>query len=532
MTNESTEAAITVEGLTKRYGELVAVDDLSFSVRSGSVTGFLGPNGAGKTTALKAIVGIARPTAGRALINGTPVEAAHPDARVLGVYIEPTGAHPGRSARNHLRSLAALAGLPAGRVDEVLGTSGSRRRPTAAWGRTRRACASGSGSRRPCSATRTILVLDEPLNGLDPQGIRWLRTFLRERAAAGGTVLLSSHVLTEAAQTVDDVVVIHKGRLVYRRRDRRADAARRGRRGRAHADARAARRRRAPRRRAGAASERRRRVLIEGMDAAQVGELAHGERVILHELVVRGRLARAGVLQPDRGSGGGMTTLIRGELIKATTTRTIFAYAAMAVVLAVGQVLVTILPASSDLMSLADKKEALAGLPLAAAAARDRRGRRRVPAPDGRAGRRSSPAATEGSCSSRARAPTPSRAWPSPRWQRSITLAVGLPLLAGESGTALAAGDVALVAGGSLLAAALSAIFGVALGALVRNQVAAVTGTLVVIFVVLPLVQALSPTALDLTPFGAAQGVAGSTLATLSMGRGGRGRSSAGRCWR
>jgi ABC-2 type transport system ATP-binding protein len=114
MANESTEAAITVEGLTKRYGELVAVDDLSFSVRRGSVTGFLGPNGAGKTTALKAIVGISRPTAGRALINGTPVEFAHADARVLGAYIEPTGAHPGRSARNHLRSLVALARLPRG----------------------------------------------------------------------------------------------------------------------------------------------------------------------------------------------------------------------------------------------------------------------------------------------------------------------------------------------------------------------------------------------------------------------------------
>src|SRR5690349_2183677 len=120
MINKDTRAAITVEGLTKRYGELAAVDDLSFSVRRGAVTGFLGPNGAGKTTALKAIVGIARPTAGRVLIDGTPVEAAHPDARSLGVSIEPTGAHPGRSAHNHLRSLAAMAGLPGDRADEVL----------------------------------------------------------------------------------------------------------------------------------------------------------------------------------------------------------------------------------------------------------------------------------------------------------------------------------------------------------------------------------------------------------------------------
>ena len=242
MINEDTQAAITVEGLTKRYGELTAVDDLSFSVRRGAVTGFLGPNGAGKTTALKAIVGIARPTAGRALIHGTPVEAAHPDARSLGVYIESTGAHPGRSARNHLRSLAALAGLPADRVDEVLELVGLARGGAPPGGdvlhrHASAARARGSPARRPGD-----LVLDEPLNGLDPQGIRWLRTFLRERAAAGGTVLLSSHVLTEAAQTVDDVVVIHHGRLVVRGRDRRADPARRQPGGGAHADSRAARR--------------------------------------------------------------------------------------------------------------------------------------------------------------------------------------------------------------------------------------------------------------------------------------------------
>jgi len=208
MTKESTEAAITVEGLTKRYGELVAVHDLSFRVRRGSVTGFLGPNGAGKTIALKAIVGIARPTAGRALINGTPIESAHADARVLGVYIEPTGAHPGRVARNHLRSLAALAGLPRGRVDDVLAIVGledaaDRRVGTFSAGMRQRL-----GLASALLGDPEVLVLDEPLNGLDPQGIRWLRTFLRDRAAAGGTVLLSSHVLTEAAQTVDDVETI------------------------------------------------------------------------------------------------------------------------------------------------------------------------------------------------------------------------------------------------------------------------------------------------------------------------------------
>jgi len=282
MINEDIQAAITVERLTKRYGELAAVDDLSFSVRRGAVTGFLGPNGAGKTTALKAIVGIARPTAGRALIHGTPVEAAHPDARSLGVYIEPTGVHPGRSAHNHLRSLAALAGLPADRVDEVLELVGL------AHAARRRVGTYSTGMRQRLGLASALLgdpetlVLDEPLNGLDPQGIRWLRTFLRDRAASGGTVLLSSHVLTEAAQTVDDVVVVNRGRLVFEGAMR--ELTRLG-------GSRVLVRTPTPERLATVAREagglvelQAGRVLIEGMDATRVGELAHREGVLLQEL--------------------------------------------------------------------------------------------------------------------------------------------------------------------------------------------------------------------------------------------------------
>jgi ABC-2 type transport system ATP-binding protein len=287
MTSEATQAAITVEGLTKRYGELTAVDALSFSVRRGTVAGFLGPNGAGKTTALKAIAGIARPTSGSVLINGTPVASAHPDARVLGVYIEPTGAHPGRSARNHLRSLAALADLPSDRVDEVLGVVGlaeaaRRRVGTYSTGMRQRlglACA--------LLGDPEILVLDEPLNGLDPQGIRWLRTFLRHRVAKGGTVLLSSHVLTEAAQTVDDVVVINKGRLVYQ--GGIGELARLG-------GSRVIVRTPTPERLVVVARDAGGRarlqngnqVLIDDMDVAQVGELAHRKRIPLHELASSG----------------------------------------------------------------------------------------------------------------------------------------------------------------------------------------------------------------------------------------------------
>lgn len=212
-----------------------------------------------------------------------------------------------------------------------------------------------------------------------------------------------------------------------------------------------------------------------------------------------------------------MTTLIRGELIKTITTRTIFAYAAMAVVLAVGQVLASLLPGWGDLMSQDDKKEALGGLPLLVlllaivGAAGEYRHRTAAPAAlvAGRdAGRllvaRAGAYAVAGAAVA--------------ALATVITLAVGLPLLADRPGPVVSAGDVALIAGGSLVAAALLAVFGVALGALVRNQVAAVTGTLIVIFVVLPLVQALSGTILDVTPFGAAQGVAGAGLTTLSTG--------------
>jgi ABC-2 type transport system ATP-binding protein len=281
-------APIMVEGLTKHYGNVKAVDDLSFVVRAGAVTGFLGPNGAGKTTALKMIVGLARPTAGRALVHDSPVASVAADAGTLGAYIEPCGAHPGRSARNHLRSLAALAGLPPSRVDEVLALVGLEQ----AAGRRVGTYSTGMRQRLGLAAALIgdpqILVLDEPLNGLDPQGIRWLRTFLRERAASGVTVLLSSHVLSEAAQTVDDVVVIHRGRLVRQGSiDELAQLAS----GAVLVRTPTRERLAAAVERAGGRVEYRDgggRLLIEGLDAAQVGELAHDERVVLHELAPRG----------------------------------------------------------------------------------------------------------------------------------------------------------------------------------------------------------------------------------------------------
>ncbi|SNQ51353.1 ABC transporter related protein [Frankia canadensis] len=208
-----TGAAITVEGLAKHYGRSVAVEDVSFSVRSGAITGFFGPNGAGKTTVLKVVSGLARGSAGRVLVNGRETHAR--DAGTLGAFIEPCGAHPGRAARAHLRSLATMAGLPGARVSEVLALVGLEQDARRRVGRYSLGMRQRLGLAAALLADPDILVLDEPTNGLDPQGIRWLRTLLRERADSGRTVVLSSHSLTEAERLVDDVVVIHQGRIVH-----------------------------------------------------------------------------------------------------------------------------------------------------------------------------------------------------------------------------------------------------------------------------------------------------------------------------
>ncbi|MFG3128188.1 ABC transporter ATP-binding protein [Streptomyces tendae] len=278
--------AIRVEGLTKRYGRRTAVDDLSFAIGTGRVTGFFGPNGAGKTTALKAVVGLARPTAGRAFVRGTPVTALRPDARLLGVHIEPCGAHPGRTGRAHLRSLAALAGLPRRRVGEVLELVGLEEAAGGRVGKYSMGMRQRLGLAAALLGDPEILVLDEPVNGLDPQGIRWLRTLLRERAAKGGTVLLSSHMLGEAARTVDDVIVIERGRLVHEGSIR--DLERSGRNAVAVRTAEAERLSEL----VTAAGGRTRTddaggLLVEGLDVAEVARLAHRDGVLLEEITER-----------------------------------------------------------------------------------------------------------------------------------------------------------------------------------------------------------------------------------------------------
>ena len=207
-------AAISVQGLTKRFGDVLAVDQLDFQVDPGTVLGFLGPNGAGKTTTLRMLLGLVTPTAGTATIAGRPYRELADPARRVGAVLEASGFHPGRSARDHLRILATAAGLDPRRVDEVLEQTG-----LAAAGR-RRVGGFSLGMRQRLGLAAAllgdpeVLILDEPANGLDPEGVHWLRGLVRGLADQGRTVLVSSHVLAEVAQTVDQVVIIDRGRLV------------------------------------------------------------------------------------------------------------------------------------------------------------------------------------------------------------------------------------------------------------------------------------------------------------------------------
>jgi ABC-2 type transport system ATP-binding protein len=205
---------IEVEHLTKRYGRTLAVEDLSFTVPPGTITGFLGPNGAGKSTTLRSILGLVHPNSGRTAVLGKPYPELDRPAQRVGAVLESFDAHPGRSGRNHLRVLAVGAGIPRSRVDEVLTLvdmtgAGRRRVKGYSLGMRQRL-----GLAAALLGDPEVLVLDEPANGLDPQGMRWLRDFLRSLAAGGRTILISSHVLAEIAQTVDDVVIIHRGRLI------------------------------------------------------------------------------------------------------------------------------------------------------------------------------------------------------------------------------------------------------------------------------------------------------------------------------
>jgi ABC-2 type transport system ATP-binding protein len=205
---------IEATGLTKRYRSTVAVDDLSFTIRPGVVTGFLGPNGAGKTTTMRLILGLDKPSAGTVTVGGKPYAQLASPMREVGALLDAKAVHGGRSARSHLLCLAHTNGIPASRVDEVLGIVGltkvaAKRSRGFSLGMSQRLGIAGALLGDP-----EILMFDEPVNGLDPEGIRWIRTLMQSLAAEGRTVLVSSHLMSEMENTADHLIVIGRGRLI------------------------------------------------------------------------------------------------------------------------------------------------------------------------------------------------------------------------------------------------------------------------------------------------------------------------------
>ena len=205
---------IEVHGLTKRYGDVVAVDDLTFDVRPGLVTGFLGPNGAGKSTTMRMVLGLDRPSVGQALVGGRRMATVAEPLKHVGALLDPGAVHPGRSGRDHLRVAARTSGLPSRRVDEVielvgLGKAARRRVKGYSLGMRQRL-----GIATALLADPAVLMFDEPVNGLDLDGVRWVRGLLRQLADDGRTVLYSSHLMSEVQQTADRLVIIGRGRLI------------------------------------------------------------------------------------------------------------------------------------------------------------------------------------------------------------------------------------------------------------------------------------------------------------------------------
>lgn len=205
---------IEVKSLSKTYGSKTAVDDLSFTVPDGKVTGFLGPNGAGKSTTMRLIVGLEKPSSGKALVDGATYVSKPSPLSSVGVLLDAKAMHPGRSGLNHLRSLALTHGIPKKRVDEVIEMTGL----SAVSKKKVKGFSLGMGQRMGIAAALLgdpqNVILDEPVNGLDPEGVIWVRNLARYLASEGKTVLISSHLMSEMSQTADDLIVIGRGRLL------------------------------------------------------------------------------------------------------------------------------------------------------------------------------------------------------------------------------------------------------------------------------------------------------------------------------
>ncbi|HSK93717.1 MAG TPA: ATP-binding cassette domain-containing protein [Candidatus Angelobacter sp.] len=287
---------IEVRNVTKRFGTTVAVDDLSFTVRPGMVTGFLGPNGAGKSTTMRVILGLDRPTSGTALINGRPF-ATHPaPLRQVGALLDAGAVHGARSARQHLRWQARAGGIASSRVDDVLDIVGL----TDAAGRRVKGFSLGMLQRLGIAGALLgdppILMFDEPVTGLDPEGIRWVRTFMRRLAAEGRIVLVSSHLMSEMEGTADHVVVIGRGRLIADTPMAEFIARSTG----SHVrvvSPQAADLARLLENAGADVSASDTELLVTGLEAARIGELAAERGVVLHELTSRHATLEAAFLE-------------------------------------------------------------------------------------------------------------------------------------------------------------------------------------------------------------------------------------------
>jgi ABC-2 type transport system ATP-binding protein len=278
---------VVADSLTKRFGSVLAVDSLSFALTPGTITGFLGPNGAGKTTTLRMLLGLAKPSAGSALIFGRSYAALKEPALRVGAVLEATDFHPGRSGRDHLRTLSRAVSLPDSRVDEVLrlvelDSAAHRRVKGYSLGMRQRL-----GLAAALLGDPELLILDEPANGLDPEGVRWLRDFLRAFAAGKKTVLISSHVLAEVAQTVDQVLIINRGKLVVETSLEHLTA-RVGGSVRVRTPERAKLQQALRREQIEATIVNEQGLLVHGVGSEQVGDLAFAAGVPIHELVAEG----------------------------------------------------------------------------------------------------------------------------------------------------------------------------------------------------------------------------------------------------
>ncbi len=283
---------IEARDLTKRYGEKLAVDHLSFTVEPGRVTGFLGPNGAGKSTTMRLILGLDRPLSGMATIGGRHYADLPQPLRIVGALLEARAMHPGRSAYNHLLFLAQSQGLPRSRVDQVLALVGLTEAANKRTGAYSLGMSQRVGIAAALLGDPQVLVLDEPVNGLDPEGILWIRNLMKQLASEGRTVFVSSHLMNEMAVTADHLIVIGRGKLIadcstqeFIERSsekyvlvRSPEAAR-------LADLVAAAGGKAEAQDEGGRQDAALRVT--GMDAPQVGEIAAAERIVLHELTPR-----------------------------------------------------------------------------------------------------------------------------------------------------------------------------------------------------------------------------------------------------